>query len=115
MPAIPAALLNANRSDGTTAISLKEALTIGFNQNPNLQTQRLAVAAALDNLQAQLGSYWPRILAAAGAGYSQFNQGFDVPAGTTLFPTNSVFYVPTGAQATLGEGQRNLEAGLEFN
>ncbi len=115
VPAIPAALLYANRSDGTTALSLKEALTIGFNQNPNLQTQRLAVAAALDNLQAQLGSYWPRIVAAAGAGYSQFNQGFDVPAGTTLFPTNSVFYVPTGAQATLAEGQRNLEAGLELN
>ena len=46
VPAIPAALLYANRSDGTTALSLKEALTIGFNQNPNLQTQRLAVAGA---------------------------------------------------------------------
>jgi outer membrane protein TolC len=115
VPALPPALLQANRSDGTTALSLNQALAIGFQQNPNLQIQRLAINAALDNLQAQLGTYWPRIVAVAGAGYGQINQGFGVPAGTTLFPENSPFYVPTGATATLSQASRNLNGGFELS
>jgi outer membrane protein TolC len=84
------------------ALSLEQALSIAFANNAKLQAQRLQVAAALADLQAALGSYWPRIaaIAAGSSGQSSFNA--NAPVGNTNlgfgpnFAPGGAFSVPSG-------------------
>jgi outer membrane protein TolC len=112
-------------------VSLAQTLAIGLALNPTLQAQRLEVAAALANLQAQLGSYWPRVAAFGGLGYDQSANYYGTPQGnnnlgfgpnfapnslvtTSGGSSNGAFYVPSGAQAYLNQGVRQIKGGLEL-
>ena len=114
------------------ALSLEQAVVIALAESPQVQARRLAVAAALAQLQSRLGTYWPRIAAVGGLGYDQTATRFGVPAGNAslgLGPnfaaagvraadgstTDGPFFVPSGATATLNQGVRQLGGGLELD
>ncbi|RZO14782.1 MAG: TolC family protein, partial [Synechococcus sp. MED-G135] len=54
-------------------LTLLDALGLGFANNPALLAQRERVAAALDAVQAALGTYWPRISAVASGNTGQIS------------------------------------------
>jgi len=101
-------------------LSLSQALAIAYAQSPQLQAQRLDVARFLGELQAALGSYWPRLLAVAGLGYDQAGTSYSTAVGNPVlglggaFAPGGAFYVPTGALAYLNQGVRSTGAGLEL-
>ena len=132
-PSPPLALPTAPqlKANGVQGVSLAQTLAIGLALNPTLQAQRLEVAAALANLQAQLGSYWPRVAAFGGLGYDQSANYYGTPQGnnnlgfgpnfapnslvtTSGGSSNGAFYVPSGAQAYLNQGVRQIKGGLEL-
>ncbi len=82
-------------------LSLLEALALGFKNNPELLAQRERVAASLDELQAALGTYWPRISAVAGGSTGQISSNNTASVGNgnlnlgPLFEPGGAFYVPT--------------------
>ena len=115
-------------------VSLEQALAIAFRNNPQLQAQRLLVAAQLAELQAALGSYWPRISALANASTDQAATLYVAPVGTNrlnlgpLFSpasnglkavngSNSAgpFYVSDGGAAALNSANNTALAGLELD
>ncbi|MFZ0408721.1 MAG: TolC family protein [Cyanobium sp.] len=121
--AIPALALPSAldlRAGSVQGLSLSQALALTYAQNPELQSQRLEVARSLAELQAALGSYWPRLLALAGLGYDQAGTSFTAAEGNPVlgfggaFAPGGAFYVPTGAQAYLNQGVRSGAAGLEL-
>ena len=63
------------------SLSLDQALAIAFSNNPELQAQRERVAAALAELQAAMGTYWPRISAYAEGSTGQNSNNMNVPTG----------------------------------
>jgi outer membrane protein TolC len=116
--ALPSA---ANLAQGRVqSLSLPQALAVANIHSPELQEQRLEVARALADLQARLGRYWPQIEALAGLGYDQSGTGFRVPEGNPVlgfggpFAPGGAFYVPSGANAYLNQGNRSVAAGLEL-
>jgi OMF family outer membrane factor len=134
IPAAPLALPSAEslRAGRVGALSLEQAVALGFAHNPALQGQRELVAAALAELQAALGSYWPRISAYAtgGSGQSSLStnapvgngglglgpqfapNGLATPAGGT---TAGAFYVPSGGAAYLNEATNGFSGGLQLD
>ena len=84
------------------SLSLEQALAIAFGNNARLQAQRLQVAAALAELQAALGSYWPRIAAIAAGNTGQSSLNANGPVGNTNlglgpnFAPGGAFSVPSG-------------------
>ncbi len=73
VPAPPLALPSAQelQAGSVASLSLEQALATAFANSAGLQAQRELVAAALADLQAAMGSYWPRISAYAGGGYDR--------------------------------------------
>jgi len=122
--AASAALALPSASDlkpGTVqGLSLPQALAIAYTQSPGLQAQRLEVARFLAELQAALGSYWPRLLAVAGLGYDQAGNSYTAAVGNPVlgfggaFAPGGAFYVPTGADLYLIQGVRSSAAGMEL-
>ncbi|MFZ9318386.1 MAG: TolC family protein [Vulcanococcus sp.] len=112
------AQLEAGRVQG---LSLMEALGIGFANNPQLQAQRLQVAAALDQLQARLGTYWPRISAVASGNTGQSSSYNVAPVGNgnlglgPLFSPGGAFYVPSGGEAYFNQASTAGAVGLELD
>ncbi len=108
------------KSGSVQGLSLSQALAIAYAQSPQLQARRLGVARQLAELQAALGSYWPRLLAVAGLGYDQAANSYAAAVGNPVlgfggaFAPGGAFYVPTGADAYLIQGVRNSAAGLEL-
>ncbi len=108
------------KSGSVQGLSLPQSLALAYGQSPQLQTQRLEVARTLAELQAALGSYWPRLQAVAGLGYDQAGTSFSAAVGNPVlgfggaFAPGGAFYVPTGAQAYLNQGVRSAAAGLEL-
>jgi OMF family outer membrane factor len=114
------------------SLSLDQALAIAFTNNPALQAQRERVAAALAELQAAMGTYWPRISAYAEGSTGQNSNNLNVPSGNDSLnsdpvmsknglldsknqPTDGPFYTPAGGGAYFN-GTNNLgEAGLELD
>ena len=114
------------------SLSLDQALAIAFTNNPTLQAQRERVAAALAELQAAMGTYWPRISAYAEGSTGQNSNNLNVPTGNDTLngdpvmsknglldsknqPTDGPFYTPAGGAAYFN-GTDNLgEAGLELD
>ena len=114
------------------SLSLDQALAIAFSNNPSLQAQRERVAAALADLQAAMGTYWPRITAYAEGITGKDSNNMNVPTGNDTLngdpvmskngilkadgtPTNGPFYTPAGGGAYYN-GTDNLgEAGLEID
>ncbi|MFM7264329.1 MAG: TolC family protein, partial [Cyanobium sp.] len=90
------------------SLGLAQAVAIAFANNPELQGRRLAVAAALAELQASLGTYWPRLLAFAEASTGGSRQSSNAPKGNTNlglgpnFAPGGAFAVPSGGQVSLG-------------
>ena len=73
-------------------LSLEQSLALAFANSASLQAQREEVAASLALLQAQLGTYWPRISAFANGSYGQ-----------------------EGAKTTANQANNNLGFGQLFN
>ena len=102
-------------------LSLLEALAIGFKNNPELQAQRELVAASLDDLQAALGTYWPRISAVAGGSTGQLSSNKTASVGNgnlnlgPLFQPGGAFYVPTDGGAYLNQSSSVGAAGLQLD
>ncbi len=119
-------------------LSLEQSLGLAFANSASLQAQREEVAASLALLQAQLGTYWPRISAFANGSYGQegatttanqannnlgfgplFNpapngiQGSGGGAGGT--PIAGPFYVPSGGSAGALTGTSSFSAGLSLD
>lgn len=92
-----AASLRAGPPQG---LSLEQTLAIGFADSPTLQARREEVAAALAELQSQMGTYWPRLSAYAAGGTDQASTSFFSPTGTgTLFAPSNPFFIPPAAGA----------------
>lgn len=67
---LPKALLKANSLENTQALSLNEALTLAFRNNPNLDMQRRAIAAQAARVASASGLYWPTLrIVAEGEGF----------------------------------------------
>lgn len=115
-------------------LSLEQSLALAFANSASLQAQREEVAASLALLQAQLGTYWPRISAFANGSYGQEgstttanqannNLGFGPlfnPAGTGINSTASgpiagPFYVPSGGSAADVTSTSTFSAGLSLD
>lgn len=118
-PVPPLSLPTASslQTGGVQSLSLEQALAIAFANSATLQAQRELVAAALAELQAQLGSYWPRISAFANGSSGQSSLYANAPVGngrlglgpqfsaTGLLGANGqatagAFYVPSGGSAS---------------
>ena len=102
-------------------LGLEQALAIAFANNPTLQGQRLQVAAALAELQAALGSYWPRLRAFAEAASGRSGQSSTAPRGNTglglgpNFAPGGPFAVPSGGALSFGTYSSGGAAGLELD
>ena len=115
-------------------LSLEQSLALAFSNSASLQAQREEVAASLALLQAQLGTYWPRISAFANGSYGQEgstttanqannNLGFGPlfnPAGTGINstangPIAGPFYVPSGGSAADVTSTSTFSAGLSLD
>ncbi|MFM7674490.1 MAG: TolC family protein, partial [Synechococcus sp.] len=112
-------------------LSLEQALALAVRNSAVLQGQREQVAAALADLQAALGTYWPRISAVASGGSSQSSTSAIAPVGNTNLgfgpqfstnglataqgkPTGGAFTVPSGGGAYLNESVNSAQGGLEL-
>ena len=115
-------------------VSLEQSLALAFANSASLQAQREEVAASLALLQAQLGTYWPRISAFANGSYGQegatttanqannnlgFGQLFN-PAGTGIVGSGGTalpgpFYVPAGGSAGDVTSTSTFSAGLSLD
>ncbi len=105
---------------GIQSLSLDQALAIAFAANPGLQSQREEVASALANLQAALGSYWPRLEALAAGLTGQSGTGTNAPVGNEnlglgpLFAPGGAFAVPSGGGASFTTTATSGFAGLQL-
>ena len=116
------------------SLSLNQALALAFANSASLQAQREQVAASLAQVQAELGTYWPRISASANSSYGQQgayetanqgnnNLGFGPlfnPAGTginstTEGPIAGPFYVPAGGGAGLTTSTASVGGSLTLD
>ena len=128
---LPAAADLNQGAAGIRAISLEQALAIAFAGSATLQAQRLQVAAALAELQASLGSWWPRISAVANGSGNQSSNNLNAPAGSVTgfgpnFNANGLraangqavdgpFYVPNGGGASFNGFTTEGFAGLQLD
>ncbi len=116
-PLPPLALPQASslREGQPQPLSLGQTLAIGFANSPALQGRREEVAAALAELQSQMGSYWPRISAYAAAGTDQASTSFFSPTGSgTLFAPSNPFFIPPGGRASFNTNANAVAAGLQL-
>lgn len=125
------------------AVSLKDAIAIAFQNNPNLQLQRDQIAAQAATVAAAAGSYWPTIsvfgnvegFQSGTTTYSPYGNntyGFgsafnpanassallqtDVVNGKTVVDTtNGPFYVPAGGGLGAVANGVSADAGLQLN
>ncbi len=117
VPLPPLALPEAGdlRPGQLQALSLEQSLAIGFANSPGLQARREAVAAALAELQSQMGTYWPRISAYAAGGTDQASTSFFSPTGTgSLFAPSNPFFIPPGGRGSLNNNANGVSGGLEL-
>jgi outer membrane protein TolC len=109
------------RQGRIASLQLAEAVVIAFANNPGLQAQRLEVAAALAELQASLGSYWPRIHAFADAATGRSGQSSNAPVGNTRlglgpnFAPGGPFAVPSGGAVGFGTYASGGAAGVQLD
>lgn len=74
-------LAAAEQTDSTHALTLQEALEIGYRQNPALEAQRIARAAAVDRRKAAWGLRMPQLSVSAAYTYlSEEIKAFDLNA-----------------------------------
>ncbi len=122
-PLAPLALPTAPslRGAGVRSLSLAQALALGVAGNADLQARREEVAAALAELQARLGSWWPRILAFAGGGSSGNSSTTYAPVGSAglgfgpFYAPGGPFYVPNGGGIFLNRSFNTAQAGLAIH
>jgi len=121
-PVAPLALPAAAdlRAGGIRALSLEEAVALALRNSATLQAQREQVAAALAELQAGFGTYWPRLVAVAGTGYDrnwtrtlaiESSQAFGIGP---LYAPGGPFYSPGGGSVSSQSGTASLGAGLQL-
>ena len=111
----------ALRQGRIVSLGLEQAVAIAFANNPALQAQRLEVAAGLADLQAALGTYWPRIRAFADAASGRSGQASNAPVGNTNlglgpnFAPGGPFAVPSGGAVSFGTYGSGGAAGLQLD
>ncbi|MCX5936739.1 MAG: TolC family protein [Cyanobium sp. LacPavin_0920_WC12_MAG_62_9] len=118
-------------------LSLEQSLALAFANSASLQAQREEVAASLALLQAQLGTYWPRISAFANGSYGQegstttanqannnlglgplFNPAPNGIVSSLPSPNRDIagpFYVPAGGSAADVTSTSSFSAGLSLD
>ena len=113
-------------------LSLNQALSLGFANNAELQAQREQVAAALDELQSALGTYWPRILTLANGSTGQSSISANTPLANDTWglgpqfapnglmgangqPVNGTFYSPAGGLYYQNNSTTTGSAGLQLD
>ena len=113
-------------------LSLEQALSLAFANSAGLQAQREQVAAALEELQAALGTYWPRILTVANGSSGQSRLSANTPLandglglgpqfatnslmGANGQPTNGAFYSPAGGLYAQNVYSTAGSAGLQLD
>jgi outer membrane protein TolC len=97
------------------ALSLEQTLAIGFANSPTLQARREEVAAALAELQSQMGTYWPRLSAYAAGGTDQASTSVFSPTGTgTLIAPSDPFFIPAGGRGSLNTNANGVATGLQL-
>ncbi|MDM7952791.1 MAG: TolC family protein [Cyanobium sp. CZS 25K] len=115
LPALALPQADSLRQGQLQALSLEQSLAIGFANSPSLQARREEVAAALAELQSQMGTYWPRISAYAAGGTDQQSTSFFSPTGSgTLFAPSSPFFIPPGGRASFNTNANAVAAGLQL-
>ncbi|MFM1799331.1 MAG: hypothetical protein RLZZ117_1609 [Cyanobacteriota bacterium] len=103
---------------GARALSLEDAVVLALRQNPAVQARREQVGAALGELRASLGAWWPRLVAGVGAGYDRSGTRTTVLESSTAFGFGSLygpggpFFNPKGGSVGLTESSASLAAGL---
>ncbi|MEB3316786.1 MAG: TolC family protein [Cyanobacteriota bacterium] len=119
-PAPPLSLPEATalQGDGPRALRLEDAVALALRNSATLQARRELVAAALAELRASLGTYWPRLLALAGAGYDRAGTRTSVLEPSTafgfgpLYGPGGPFYNPKGGSVGLTSSAASLSAGV---
>ena len=73
------------------------------------------MAAALAELQSQMGTYWPRLSAYAAGGTDQASTSVFSPTGTgTLFAPSDPFFIPAGGRGSLNTNANGVATGLQL-
>jgi OMF family outer membrane factor len=103
---------------GVRALSLEEAVVLALRQNPAVQARREGVAAALAEVRASLGAWWPQLVAGASAGVDRAGSRTTVLEGSTafgfgpLYDPGGPFYSPKGGSVGLTSSSSGLAAGV---
>jgi outer membrane protein TolC len=121
-PAAPLSLPDgaALQGGGLRALGLEEAVALALGNSATVQARRQLVAAALAELRSSLGSYWPRLLAVAGAGYNRSGSRTTVLESSTafgfgpLYGPGGPFFSPTGGSVGQTSSGASLSAGMEL-
>jgi outer membrane protein TolC len=121
-PPAPLSLPTADQlSQGAVRpLSLRQALAIAFDANPSLAAQREEVAASLAELQSELGTWWPRILAFAEGLNRRTRTSLNAPKSNSglglgpRFQPGGAFHVPAGGTVVLDNDAIGGGVGLEL-
>lgn len=121
-PAAPLSLPEAGalQRDGIRSLSLEEAVALALRNSPEVRARRELVAAALAELRARLGAYWPQLVALGGAEVdSGWSRTTVLESSQTLgfgpfFGPGGPFYSPKGGSVGVRSGSAAVSAGLEL-
>ncbi|MFN7678667.1 MAG: TolC family protein [Cyanobacteriota bacterium] len=111
---------NALSGDGTRALTLADAVTLALRNNATVLARRELVAAALAELRASFGTYWPRQEAIADAGYGRAVNRTTVLESSQslgfgpLYAPGGPFFSPSGGSVAVQSGSGTLAAGVRL-
>jgi OMF family outer membrane factor len=119
-PAPPLSLPEATalEGDGLRSLTLEQAVTLALRHNARVQARRELVAAALAEVRASLGAYWPQLLAVADAGFDRSGSRTTVLESSQalgfgpLFGPGGPFFSPKGGSVGVQASSAGLGAGL---
>jgi outer membrane protein TolC len=121
-PAPPLSLPDSGalQANGLRSLTLEEAVTLALRNNATVQARRQEVAAALADVRASFGAYWPRLEALAEAGYGRTGTRTTVVQSSQalgfgpLYDPGGPFFSPTGGSVGVQSGTGSLTAGLRL-
>jgi OMF family outer membrane factor len=121
-PAAPLSLPRASslQGRGPRSLGLEEAVALALANSATVQARRELVAAALAELGSSLGSYWPQLVAVAGAGADRSGSRTTVLEPSTalgfgpLYGPGGPFFSPKGGSVGLQASSASLSAGLRL-
>lgn len=103
---------------GPRRLGLEEAVALALRNSATVQARRDLVAAALAEVRASLGAWWPRLEALAGAGYDRAGTRTTALESSTAFGFGTLYdpggpyYSPAGGSTGFTASSARLAAGL---